>query len=308
MYEKCKVLIVAQPASFLNKYKKVSKPDSNGDYDKTAVDDASFNKTDENGKPSSSLAPSLYSLDAPGPKIVDTVAPYELSIKWIVNNENPVFDEEDEQLRRMPHPRSYQSASIFWRHPVRYLDRDSKNLFRTVMVDYIPENATYADVLNEIYAGSLEKIELVPAIGKATNYKTARVVFNHELGASTTANYARDHGMKIKGQHVRVWQVLTQTYPKNNEVEDQFDSGFTRVLVINKATEEALSTLPTKLDGFKRSIVELGETFDLFPSIEFTSIATAVAAMMVLMADPDFQGAQFDFDDDPCGEPYPFTR
>jgi hypothetical protein len=230
-------------------------------------------------------------------------------VKWKINKENPIFDDEyDLSASLLAQPRNERNG-VFWEHPVRYLEHDSKNLFRTVMIDYIPENATYLDVVSEICAGSLEKIELVPSIGEVTNYQTARVVFNFELGASTTVNYARDQGLKIKGQPVRVWQVLTQTYPKNKELEEfVFEDGFTRMLIINNATEDALISLPGKLECFKSSIIEYGRTFDGYPVVEFTSVAAAVAAMKLLMADLNFQGAEFDFDEDPCGEPYPFAR
>jgi hypothetical protein len=290
-----------QPAEILSKYGK--KPDA---AKKSNDDDSSVNDTNGSGKPSTSLATSLHSLNANGPKIVDTAAPYELSIKWSITQENPIFEDDEDLYDRLPHPNSRRE--VFWRHPVRYLEHDSKNIFRTVMIDHIPGDATYFDVVQEISAGSLEKIEMVPAIGSAAKFQTARVVFNFELGASTTANFARDHGIKIKGQPVRVWQVLTQTYPKNNTVEEWvYQNGFTRVLIINNATQQALSMVPTKLKRFRASIVEFSQTFDRYPLIEFTSVATAVQAMKMLMNDHDFRGAEFDFDEDPCGEPYPFA-
>ena len=293
------------------KYKKINKkPD--GD----STESESGNKPSEgdaNGEPSFSLAPSLRSLDVDvphpqSPALVDPPAFHELSIKWVINNENPVFDEDDLDASFYGQPRGYRDE-VFWQHPVRYLNYDGKNLFRTVMIDYIPADATYLDVVTEIHAGSLEKVELVPAIGKTNNYQTARVVFNFELGASTTANYARDHGLKIKGHPVRVWQVLTQTYPKSQEVEEfVFQDGFTRILLINNASPEALSCLTKKLECFKASIIEISRTFDGYDYIEFTSVATAVKAMKLLMHDSRFLGAEFDFDEDPCGEPYPFMH
>lgn len=292
----------------MTKYQRGGKKQSNGDSpSKTDVSTDTFTKNDSNGKPITSFATSLHSLNARPSNLADASAPYSLSIKWSINKENPIFDDDEWPLRG--NYSDEQLRDVFWKHPVRYLDHDSKNIFRTVMIDYIPADATYSDVLGEICAGALEKIELVPAIGGKNNYKTARVVFNFELGASTTANFARDHGMKIKGQTVRVWQVLTQTYPKNNANERNVHMhGFTRVLIINNANEAALSMLPIKLDRFKTSIVKLSETYDRFPMVEFTSVAAAVQAMRVLMSDYNFQGAEFDFDEDPCGEPYRYTR
>ena len=292
----------------MSKYQKGKKPSNEASANKSMIDTDAFNKNDTSGKPPASSVTTMHSLNARAWITVDTAAPYELSIKWKVNKENPIFEEDDlfRTLNSQPFGTRHE---IFWKHPVRYLDYDSKNIFRTVMIDYIPADATYNDVLDEICSGSLEKIEMVPSIGDALNYQTARVVFNFELGASTTANFARDHGMKIKGQKVRVWQVLTQTYPKNFQLEREvFENGFTRVLIINNASQEALSTLPTKLERFKSSIVAFSETFDRYPMIEFTSVVFAIKAMQVLMSDHNFHDAEFDFDEDPCGEPYPFSR
>lgn len=275
------------------------------------ADADAFNESDTSGKPPASSFATMHSLNARNTctsNPVDTAGPYELSIKWAINKENPALEEEDipELLRSQPYGTSFD---VFWKHPVRYLDHDSKNIFRTVMIDYIPADATCQDVLDEICSGSLEKIELVPSIANTAKYQTARVVFNFELGASTTANFARDHGMRIKGQTVRVWQVLTQTYPKNSQLDqDVFDRGFTRLLIINNASQEALATLSTKLKWFKTSIVCFSKTYDGYPLIEFASVASAARAMRLLMRDPNFREAEFDFDEDPCGEPYPFTR
>ncbi|ETN38851.1 uncharacterized protein HMPREF1541_06892 [Cyphellophora europaea CBS 101466] len=295
------------PESFLSKYQKAKKQPATLD----SADETPF-KTEflrnNIGKPSLSSVATMHSLNARAPKVVDPTAPYELSIKWQINKESPLYEEEeiDRAIKWQPADARY---GIFWKHPVRYLDHSSKNLFRTVMIDYIPKTATYNDVLGQISGGSLEKIEMVPAIGNVTDYQTARVVFNFEIGASTTANFARDHGMKIKDQPLRVWQVLTQTYPKNMALDrDIFDNGFTRILLINNASQEALAMIPTKLQHFQRSIVDFGETFDRYPMVEFTSVAVAIQAMEVLVADPNFSGAEFDFDEDPCGEPYPFAH
>ncbi len=233
---------------------------------------------------------------------------FDLTIRWNVNRENPIWDDDYEKilaLGRESLPFNLQNS--FWKHPVRYLEYVDKNLFRTVMIDYIPIGAAYRDVLHEICGGSVEQIELFDPIGSATDYMTARVVFNHELSASTTSNHARDHGMKIKGQPVRVWQVLTQTWPKDKQLaEDVFVNCYTRVLLITKLSPEQLATIPGRLDFLRRSIVEFGLTHDGLPMIEFTSVAAAVKALNeVLVKDTDLGSAEFDFEEDPCAEPYP---
>lgn len=306
--------VLELPASFLNKYTASRKDIKSEDSDEEdsaaeAVVRSGRNEqaTTSRFEPSSATTGTMKLLE---PTTVN-VAPYDLSIKWNITKENPIY-EEDEKMRAMAGqmgPIGAIRQQVFWKHPVRYIEHQDKNIFRTVMIDAIPNEATYSDVLNEICAGSLERISLVPSVGKADRYKTARVVFNFELGASLTANYARDHGMKIKGEPVRVWQVITQTYPKNTQLDmDVFDNGFTRVLLINKASKTALDSIPTKLARFNDQIVTSGETFDKYPMIEFTSVAAAVEAMRILISDTKFASAEFDFDEDPCGEPYPFAN
>jgi hypothetical protein len=281
------------PAAFLNAYtpKKKAAPVSKDHMDTAALPDSSPRKS--------------------GPVTVKVPTPLNLSMHWKVTKENPIFDDElDWSDHFKMQPWRNPSLDVFWKHPVRFMEYgdNDKNIFRTVMVDYVPKDATYQDVLEHIYGGSLEKVELVPAIGHESEYKTARLVFNTELGASTTANFARDHGINIKGHPVRVWQVLTPTYPKNNQLDREvFEDAYTRILMIDKVSEQAVNSLPVKLATYKNQIVEIRYTFDHFPMVEFTSVAAATNAYRHLVRDPLFAGAEFDFDHDYCGEPYPFA-
>ncbi|KPI45649.1 uncharacterized protein AB675_592 [Cyphellophora attinorum] len=275
------------PAAFLNTYtpKRKAAPVPQEQTEMTALPDPS---------PKSS-----------GPVTVKVAAPLSLSIHWKVTKENPIFDDERDWtvgFNSQPYQRN-PSLDVFWKHPVRFMEYgdNDKNIFRTVMVDYIPKDATYQDVLEHIYGGSLEKVELVPAVGRESEHKTARLVFNTELGASTTANFARDYGIKIKGYPVRVWQVLTPTYPKNNQLDREvFEDAYTRILMIDKVSEQAVNSLPVKLATYKNQIVEIRYTFDHFPMVEFTSVAAATNAYRHLVRDPLFAGAEFDFDHDYC--------
>ena len=301
------------PASFLAKYGAKKKVQTEANQNDVAIEApqsviATPVISGYTASPASGNASSLEKIaqDNSNPTVVNIV-PFDLSIKWHVTKENPIYDEDEFSMWGVPRQ---TRGEIFYKHPVRYLEYgdNDKNIFRTVMIDSIPEEATYEDVVEQVCGGSLEKIELVRSVGVNARGKTARVVFNFELGASTTANYARDHGMVIKGQPVRVWQIITPTYPKNKELDrNVFDNCFTRILIINNASRDALDTIPQKLYQFQNSIVRYSKTFDRYPSVEFTSIATAVKAMYLLLTDPIFAGAEFDFDDDYCGEPYPFT-
>ena len=249
-------------------------------------------------------------------KVLNDSGTLKLNLKWKVTAENPIYEDEPEKISSIgTHRLPSNQESKFWRYPVRYIEYLEKNLFRTVMIDYIPLGTTYSDVLDNIYGGAIEKIELFEPIGTATNYMTARLVFHYELAASMTATYARDHQMMIRGKPVRVWQVITQTYPKNRRLEvDVFENMYTRLLLANlknasspeEVKNEMRAMLPVKLEHLKSSIVEISKTGDGFDLIEFTSVAAATSAMEQLRRDPDFGGIEMDFEDDPCAEPYPF--
>ena len=247
--------------------------------------------------------------DLTGPRRPTVIVPkiFDLTIMWNVHAKNPIWRNEEEKMLALgPANLPTNLKNSFWKHPVRYLEVVTPNIFRTVMIDYIPTEATYKDVLDQIYGGSLEQIQLVGPLGNTTNFMTARVVFNYEQSASIFHNHAQDHPVEVKGQPVRVWQLLQQTYPKNKQLdEDVFDSCYTRILVIKGASPQQMKAMPEKLGHLEKAVVEYGMTYDHLPQIEFTSVAAASQALSILMSDRDFGSAEFDFDQDPCDAPVP---
>ena len=51
--------------------------------------------------------------------------------------------------------------------------------------------------------------------------------------------------------------------------------------------------------------MEFELSYDGMPLIEFTSVSAAVKALNLLVNDPELGSAEFDFEEDPCAEPYP---
>ena len=231
----------------------------------------------------------------------------DFTLRWKVNRDNPIFEDEYEKESALGLGETHENRmNAFFDHPVRYLEYSGKDLFRTVMIDYIPVDASYTEVLWQICGGSLEKIELIPPIGNTTDYQTARVVFNHEVSAITTVNYAKTHGIIIKDKRVRVWQVMTQTWPKTAELYDLVHrQRFTRFMAFKECDEIQLETIPGKLEWLWNNVVVLGWTEDKLPVIEFTSVAAAVKALNQLVKDLDLGSVKFDFIEDPCDRPYP---
>jgi hypothetical protein len=110
-----------------------------------------------------------------------------------------------------------------WEKQVRFLPNPTeKNLYRTVMVDYIPPGATYQDVLAHLRAGALESIQMFPPLRGSTDYLTARVVFTYELPAVSVImqfekRLREGNPMRIRGEPVRIWQVYV-VLPASNVI------------------------------------------------------------------------------------------
>jgi hypothetical protein len=213
-----------------------------------------------------------------------------------------------EKTRALGSSNQYTNVgSAYWQHPVRYLEFAKRDLFRTVMVDYIPIDATMSDLLSEVRGGSLESIELIDPIGQATDYKTARVVFNTEKGATYIHEYGRDNAIKICGQEVRVYQLINGTYPVSEAIE-AYEQGMSRILIMTEAEEAVLASVPEALGNLCEYVISFGRTWDGYPRIEFKSVVAAVKGLKVLQNDKSFVGVDFDFKEvgeDPCAQPYP---
>ena len=141
----------------------------------------------------------------------------DTKIKWAMNSLVPAFDNEDQIRQARQNSAQLDRASYFWRYPVRFLPNPTeKNLYRTVMIDYIPRGATYQDVLEHVRTGALESIHLFPPLRGCADFFTARVVFTYEIPAvSMVMQYqkrmSQGDPIKIKDCAVRFWQVYV--YP-----------------------------------------------------------------------------------------------
>lgn len=240
---------------------------------------------------------------------------FDLTIMWKVHRLNPIFDSEAEKMAaknalstRANHYLDTKDA--FWEHPVRYLEQVEHNIFRTVMIDYIPAEASIEEVVSQIRGGSLESINMFGPIGKGnvTPYQTARIVFSTERGASLTNFYHREYPMTIRGRPVRVWKVPTATWPKSRALEKLvFDDNATRILAMILEDEDNydLPGVPRMLGRLEKSIISKGRTKDGLPMIEFKSVVDADQAMEILVSVPGLEGVHFCYAPDPCDGRYP---
>lgn len=227
--------------------------------------------------------------------------PYSTMIHWNIHSNNPIFEDEVDLSRAMRS--TYSPNPLFWKHPVRYLpDLSEKNLYRTIMIDFIPSDTPLKEVLQHIRGGIVESIQLVPPVGQANTFMTARIVFVYE--ASAHGLYLQDQrtGIHINGRRVRLWQVLQPTYPRHYLLSQAIDEGASRVLLILDMTSAAAGKLseklaPQRLGGF---LIDEGMSFDGYRRLEFTSIAEAIKAAETIEGDPELGGTTAIFDDDPC--------
>ena len=227
--------------------------------------------------------------------------PYSTNIAWAITISRPVF-QANAQLQ---HQRRLHPTSVFWQHPVRYLPILSEtNIYRTVMIDFIPLGTTVKQVLSVIHTGAIEKISLVNPIRGSTDFMTARVVFHHESAAQDLNLQARHDPIRINDHPVRVWLVLQPTYPKNQKLdEDVFMNCATRILIFdNRVAQAVITSWPPR---FAHQL-DHGDLVDVTPwgpcyvKFEFASVAEAVGAMEDFRMDPRFDGVVFDFEDDYC--------
>ena len=236
------------------------------------------------------------------PKHINVVSfPYTTTIYWNVHANNPIFDDDDDL--QMTRRQILAPSALFWDHPVRYLPQLSeKNLYRTMMIDFIPQGSTYRDILGYIHGGTVESIQLFPPIGTSTKFMTARVVFVAEASAHGLYLRNQRHPIRIRGQQVRVWQILQPTYPRNPKLTKAISEGATRMLGIINISERAEHLLRTKLMPQKAAgfLIQEMETFDACPLFEFTTIAEAVKAANIVETDRDLGGTMAVFENDPC--------
>ena len=227
----------------------------------------------------------------------------DTTIRWAVHANNPIFDDEIECAMTMR--QMIAGSQLFWEHPVRYLPKLSeKNLYRTIMIDHIPNGTSVQDVLSHIRGGMVESVQLLPAIGASTSFMTARIVFVYEAAAHGLRIRDSKHPIRINGSRVRVWPVLQPTYPRHPAVTEAICHGATRVLLILHISSTALKTLDYKLAPQRDAgfLVEERLSYDGYPVFEFTTIAEAVKAARIVETDPGLGGTAAAFDTDPCDE------
>ena len=242
--------------------------------------------------------------------------------KWKVNKDNPIFDSEGDKWESVGYSGpAFRNSSSFFEHPVRYLPEDAAgtiDAYRTVMIDGIPTGSNMMDVLAVVRGGALESIQLFAAIGKATSFMTARIVFTHEPPAhnmikAQEAETGRDtekNRFKIKDTVVRCWMPTDPTYPRNAALEHaiQGELRASRIIVIHGADEYMFNQIPYKLKeilpGCDQQVIAYTYTDDGLISIEFSNIMTAAKVFKQLERDGELWTTRMEFDDDYTCAPY----
>lgn len=222
---------------------------------------------------------------------------------WKIHRDNPIFYDDSEKQRAkyfggMP----MDPTSKFYTHPVRYLPEDamkSKDVFRTVMMDYIPRKTCANEVLELVSGGAVESIELVGPIGKATDFMSARLVFVLEEGAMAMA---RSNDLSIDGIKVHCWLVREPTYPRSGEMEEYINGIMeaSRILMIDHLTIDQYTQIQGVVTGLGlgRQLIAISWELDSRAVLEFTSIKAAVKAGQGIIKHAGYREATLSFDED----------
>lgn len=234
--------------------------------------------------------------------------------RWLIHKGNPIFHNEEEKWQALAENGiAWLQNSPFPIHPVRYLPEDAagtSNAYRTVMIDGIPVGSSVQDVLEVVRGGSLESVQLLPPMGNATSFITARIVFNYENAAHAMVQRqeVKEGGhreatrFKINGVAVRTWMPTDPTYPRTAELEDAIfgPSRASRIILIGDISEPVYHMIPEKLAHLSatRAVIQYSWTHDGFASIEFTDIKTALKVMAEFSQDSDFHECDLQFDVD----------
>ena len=234
-------------------------------------------------------------------------SPSDMTIQWYMTKMNPLFiNDADIALVRKNQNSTETLDSPFWVHPVRYIPNVAEfNTLRTVMIDCLPENTTYQDILYNLHGtGALESIQLIPSIPTAAGYsQSARLVFVLELPAQNLTTKAEREGFYIKGKKVRVWHVMQAKYPPNPQLSrDVFMERYTRLLLIGNIKEGIAGLLPHYLAEQVKmgTVIEFSRAGNGVPLVEFVSVKAAAAAKRTLEKEDVFGEAVFDFEVDYC--------
>lgn len=251
------------------------------------------------------MFPTPVAMPAQTVKVKENPTPH---INWNVNLNNPVFDTEEEKVKHLGGGTSPENRlSAYWTHPVRFLPLfGDPDLYRTVMIDYIPTGTTLKAVLAKVRGGSLELVQYVESIGQS-NFMTARIVFHEESCARSFYLLTQLDDFNIAGAKIRAWQVLCPTYPKNwKAVQSYYENQYSRVLIISNAGEDGIRRVQRKLayQIHTNQIVDIDESQDGGIMVEFTSVAEAVRVAEAFSMDRDLRGNIIEFEQDYCNDRY----
>lgn len=228
--------------------------------------------------------------------------------RWKISKQNPIFEDREEIISaRAKGGAPMNRGSQFYAHPVRYLPEDavtSTDCYRTVMVYDIPKGTTVKEVLDMVKGSSLESVELVGPIGKATNFMTARLVFIHESGAMEMISHQDVKGLEINGTAVRAWLVQEPTYPRPSDMDDLIfgEDQASRILLIGGVDKSHYGLVKSRLEVLNLTewMVECAPSWGNHVAVEFTSVKHAIKAYQAFRRDSVFHEADLTYDDDYC--------
>ena len=182
----------------------------------------------------------------------------------------------------------------------------SWNVFRTLVISNIPQEATMTELLDQVRGGVVVDAKLLDTIS-ITGAKTAIVVFLYERTAIALEAYARRYPIVINTQTTITTLLKTPTWPALGQ-QDNFDGTRTRCLEVSKyprnispseLRHQFRVSSALKWDRIEHMVLR----DDNVLMIRFHSMADAAVAKTRFESFRNFQGCVVKFAPDPCAQP-----
>ncbi|KAJ5887629.1 hypothetical protein N7495_007670 [Penicillium taxi] len=223
-------------------------------------------------------------------------------LNWKLKKNN-VFENQEEERKAFNRcyifsPGSRKSNMLF-QYGLRYIPGEKElNIYRTVMIDFVPQHMAISEILHSIRGGAVHSAYLADTVA-INGFKTAKITFINQKGAMNFFKCVQKDGFYVGINVLPVYVVRSPSYPPELSTTD-IQGGPTRCLKVRSNGSKFLkkeiygllssSRLGTYVDNFGVDNVE-GEV-----SIRFISVDAALLTVGILR----HREWSITFGDDPC--------
>jgi hypothetical protein len=254
-----------------------------------------------------SLSKESLLLAKPTPPVVN---PFDRWLRWAINHSG-VFDNPEEEILATQLGASRHELykglndNAFFQWGLRFMPKlGDDNVFRTVVIEDLPNTVTLDQILPRIRGGAIFSASLTDTRA-ISGCPTALITFFYERGALNFLYRVAREGFYVGFSPAQVCPVPTPTYRMAPDVEIQVRRlGHTRCLVVHTPHGKEIREEIHRVLGQSRlrQYVECFGERELKGevTVRFHSVQMASVACMTLMKDPKFKGLLVKFAPDPC--------